>query len=394
MLIGFKFGNFRSFKKIQEFSLIPGQVRTHNNHFIKINDKLNVLPFSCIYGPNASGKSTIILALDVVRGLLIHGGDSMVNNLYYRGDEEIKSSSYFEYELSINGKQYSYGFEFNFSSLSIESEWLIDFTNKERKIFERDVANGNFICGLKDKNETNRLRLYLEDNSKNNKRLFLGTFIKNLSYANISSVILEEMLSVYNELIFNMIIIKPSIQQIWNIDFEKNKDKILYYLQKADINIKDIIYERTSIEYLKNILSISAYEEIMDQYRLVSTKYANTKLTIRYANEIAIIDKDENGIYLKNLRFVHNNSNSTFGAYEESTGTLRILELLSILLTNDKIYIMFRNKGADKVVMAKGGPYYHGQDRDFQRAGFTSQGRYCGVRCHYPQGQLHHTPQR
>ena len=52
--------------------------------------------------------------------------------------------SYFEYELALNNKLYSYGFEINIFKRTIVSEWLIDMTkSNEKVIFESEEAIRN-----------------------------------------------------------------------------------------------------------------------------------------------------------------------------------------------------------------------------------------------------------
>ena len=40
------------------------------------------------------------------------------------------------------------------------------------------------------------------------------------------------------------------------------------------------------------------------------------------------------------MNFIHDNCESKFGAYEESDGTIRILELVDIMLTENKLFLI------------------------------------------------------
>ena len=54
-----------------------------------------------------------------------------------------------------------------------------------------------------------------------------------------------------------------------------------------------------------------------------------------------IASKRCNFKYIVNtLKFKHKNSESSFGTYEESDGTIRILELIDILLSNNKLFLV------------------------------------------------------
>ena len=139
MLMGFKIKNFRSFKDLQHFSMIASKVRNNENHIIEKNSH-KILKFSGIFGANGSGKSNLILAMSIVQTLIKKGILSLINNQYYRGiDSNKNDNSYFEYELSLNNKLYSYGFEINIFKREIISEWLIDMTKKKRKKYLKEI---------------------------------------------------------------------------------------------------------------------------------------------------------------------------------------------------------------------------------------------------------------
>lgn len=71
MLIEFSVSNFRSFREKQTFSMVAApRLRKRENTFKPVikGEKLpDLLKVAAIYGPNASGKSNLIKALDIVR---------------------------------------------------------------------------------------------------------------------------------------------------------------------------------------------------------------------------------------------------------------------------------------------------------------------------------------
>ena len=153
MLIGFKVKNFRSFDELQHFSMLAGKVRNNENHIVEVN-KRKVLKFSGIFGANGSGKSNLILAISLVKEIISGSVRVLIDNQFYRGKNgNSDRNSYFEYEIVIDNKLYSYGFELNFSKNILVSEWLIDMTkNTERVIFERDLEKSTFDSDIKEKN--------------------------------------------------------------------------------------------------------------------------------------------------------------------------------------------------------------------------------------------------
>lgn len=73
MLIEYAFQNFRSFADRTTLSMKAGAQTTLNNNLIR-RDHKRYLPSAVIYGPNASGKSNIIMSLSLMREIILQGG--------------------------------------------------------------------------------------------------------------------------------------------------------------------------------------------------------------------------------------------------------------------------------------------------------------------------------
>jgi uncharacterized protein len=71
MLLRFKFSNYRSFRSEQELSLVAGSLTDHSEGVFEIPGlKERVLPVAAIYGANASGKTTVLRALQFMNRVL------------------------------------------------------------------------------------------------------------------------------------------------------------------------------------------------------------------------------------------------------------------------------------------------------------------------------------
>lgn len=340
MLLGFKVKNFKSFKNLQHFSMIASKVRSNENHITEIK-KNKILKFSGIYGANGSGKSNLILAMSIVQEITRKGVSAIINNLYFRGNEICdKQDSYFEYELVLNNKLYSYGFEINISRKEIVSEWLIDMTKSTEKIiFERDLYNNTFSSSLKT-NDSIFTNCLLE--LKNNRsELFLKEMFRRLVMSSNNNSVFDDITNVYRFLMFDMIIVRPQTHKLLDIDYIKNEKKILKILNSLDINIVDIVAVKSDISNIEAKLSKTVFINLLDDINAISSKYSNASCTLRIENDLYTIKKDENNNYIvQTLKFIHKNCNSEFGAYEESDGTIRILELIDILLSNNKLFLI------------------------------------------------------
>ena len=342
MLIGFKIKNFRSFNELQYFSMIAGKVRSNENHIVEICNK-KILKFSGIYGANGSGKSNLLLAIATGQNLIRNGIYNLINNQYFRGSNSKRDDdSYFEYEIAINNKLYSYGFEINIYRNVIVSEWLIDMTkNKEKIIFERDISNKSFKTDLNTSKHFNYANC-LEDMKENNQIFFLNEMTRRLLLSKNEDNFFNDLISVYNFLINDTIIIKPYTHRIYFIDYIKNKGKIINILNKLDINISDIFALKSDINDIKAKLPDVAFNNLMNNFNVLSLRVPNLKCSLRINNDIYTIKKLDNNTYnVETLKFKHSgNINNDFGVYEESDGTIRILELIDFLLSDNKLFII------------------------------------------------------
>lgn len=340
MLIGFKVKNFKSFKDLQHFSLLAGKVRSNDNHIVEIG-KYKVLKFSGMFGANGSGKSNLILALGMAQTIISKGIETLIDNLYYRGSEILKNQdSYFEYEIALNDKLYSYGFEINVFKKEIISEWLIDMTKSTEKIiFERDLKKNVSNTTLKQTNST--FSNCLDEMKNNNSELFLKEIIRRVSMSKNNDEFFNDIINVYKFFMFDMTIVKPQTHKLFDIDYYKRKDKVLKVFEALDINISDIDYEKTDLKNIQAKLPDNIFIDLMHDIDLMTSKFNKISCTLRIENDLYTIKKQLDGTYdVNTLKFKHKNSESFFGAYEESDGTIRILELIDILLSKNKLFLI------------------------------------------------------
>jgi uncharacterized protein len=74
MLLEFRIRNFRSFYKESVFSMLASRQREHSEFLIRMEDNdRRVLPSAVVYGPNASGKTSLILALTLLKEMVLTG---------------------------------------------------------------------------------------------------------------------------------------------------------------------------------------------------------------------------------------------------------------------------------------------------------------------------------
>ena len=79
----------RDDERSEEFSMIAGKVRSKKNH-IYDDGKLKLLKFAAVYGANASGKSNLVKALDLMRQIVLVGLPEGHTEKYCKVDPENK----------------------------------------------------------------------------------------------------------------------------------------------------------------------------------------------------------------------------------------------------------------------------------------------------------------
>lgn len=341
MLIGFKVKNFRSFNEMQYFSMLAGKVRNNENHITEING-LKILKFAGMYGANGSGKSNLILSLSILKTLVEKGINSLINDLYFRGIGGNKdNNSYFEYEIALNDRLYSYGFELNIFKQEIVSEWLIDMTkNKNKVIFERDIKGKKFKPNEIDKKHPNFYNC-LEEMKNNNKELFLKEMTRRLTMSNNSEDFYLDIRNIFQFLIYDTQIIRPITHKLFNLDYINKKDKILNILKALDINIIDYVEEPSDMKFIETKMPQNEYNNFFNDLNALSNRFKNVRFTLRIENCLYSIKKSlDNRYEVSTLKFIHDESENKFGTYDESDGTIRILELVDILLTKNKLFLI------------------------------------------------------
>lgn len=146
MLVVFRVENYRSLGPVAELSLVASALKSRDPEVDAYNvidapGNLHLLRSAAIYGPNASGKSNLVKALDFVRTMVLGSAHTMqagdpIDVEPFRLRATPWGPSRFEVVFLIDGRQYRYGFEA--TSSQVTEEWLYcKATRREKTYFER-----------------------------------------------------------------------------------------------------------------------------------------------------------------------------------------------------------------------------------------------------------------
>jgi len=143
MLIEFRVGNFLSFKDEQVLSLVASSDDTLLDNVTEVGG-LKLLRVAAIYGPNASGKSNLIKAIEWSSEFIINSASSKpesgISAIPFLLDKDsIKKPSSFEFSMMIDGVRYQYGFEVD--QIKVRREWLLAYPLKKTQTWFERIYN-------------------------------------------------------------------------------------------------------------------------------------------------------------------------------------------------------------------------------------------------------------
>lgn len=235
-LIEFSVENFKIFKKRVVFSMFGRK----SGHTFNSNGE-NLLKTSLIYGPNASGKSTLLQAfVSLWNGVIKSANNPEGSILSYQPfalSSEKDKPVFFEVVFSLGEKVFKYNFSFLKNEIVTENLFEIFSSGKEKKYLTRKKQDIKVVADFKKSKDVAEMKtrknvLFLSAASQWNNELAMQIVE---GFKNIN-VISGPDSGSYRGYTMNL--------------FKKdgnNKDKILNFLKKADFCIEDGVVEKMEI---------------------------------------------------------------------------------------------------------------------------------------------------
>lgn len=272
MLIEFTVKNYRSIKEEQVLSLVKSkndELSDTNSFSPNALKNTSLVRSAVIYGANAAGKSNIIRAMlkmeTIVResASLSQEGDELPVTPFLFDEKTSSEPSEFEMVFIKEGIRYQYGF--TATKTNILEEWLIAFPKGRAqrwfsRIYDEKKKRANYKFG---DSLTGKKSVWKSATRVN--ALFLSTAVQLNS---------EQLKPVFNWFKENLRL--STVIGGWGpgytvslCDEEKGKDKILTFLNAADLNIHDIQIgkEKFDPDSLPDKIPDSAKEEIIKQLK-------------------------------------------------------------------------------------------------------------------------------
>lgn len=324
MIINFSVQNFGPIKEKQTLSFEADKSTHLENHYIiKSIGGLRLLKFALIYGANASGKTSILQAIEFLRDIVLKPKEKKTDELDFNpflfDNKTISQNSILSIEFIQNGVKYFY--EVEFFKKAIVREELYYFNPNKAIVFKRTTDLSNQFTKITFGSKIKKDKTFektLESNTLWNNTV-LGGFLK----TNIEIKELKEVTEWFSNYLRPLVFARTELKGYVTSTIDNSeilKEDVINILKKADFNISDILIQEEE-------------QDIPDGF--IDFIEKQLKAPSERVNEL----KSRGKITSVNLKFEHtvNNKKYTLPFDFESQGTKRyygFAGLLTLLIKN------------------------------------------------------------
>ncbi len=327
MIINFSVKNFRSIKDWVTLSFEAGRSSNLEDYYIlKPKEGMRLLKLGIIYGPNASGKTNILLALNYLRNLVLKPFNKKSESFSFEpflfDSESRNNNTFFSLEFIQNGIKYLYEIELNKEAVIKESLYF----HKPNKalVYERttDIQKqiAKITFGSKIKIPKEDKDILIGNTLWNNS--VLGGYLK----TNFESEELQEIIDWFENRLVPIVRPKTYLLNFISEKVDKNeikKKNIIEILKKADFGVSDFIIKHNKVDMDKAIIDF-----IVNSLEVPHNEIDEIKNTGKMeVLEMLLQHSIGNSEYLLPMEY-------------ESAGTMRYFELggiLSFIIQQNKI---------------------------------------------------------
>ena len=346
MLINFRCANYRSFRDEVMLSMLKGDTKNHPDQVYGLGDA-GLLKAAVIFGPNASGKSNVFNAFRVSRNFITKEIEMRTYNNYYRLEPGYKEKpTLFEYEMTVNGKPYRYGFEKILDDDEVTGEWLqrISLEGEDELLFRR--AGDNIIDGEISENE----KAALTRNIKKHGGLLILTLCDLFRDSKKGYDIIEESITILDWFDKDLVIIGVDGSLRASIDYTPSElEEMGRILRAFDVGINDIEFT----EWIKDLWIDEGHNTEYSRYidgkeGEVAQAWIDEGRTTVYGEQGGKIiltrfaTERKNGKKREMLVSRHGANKVNMPRIDESDGTKRLLDLAPIIMNDnlEKTYVV------------------------------------------------------
>ena len=278
MIINFSVENFGSIKEKQTLSFLANKSDHLEDYYIIEPIKgLRLNKLALIYGANASGKTTVLKALDFLRDICTEPFDKKTEKFDFEPflfDENTpKQNTKFELEFVQNGIRYFYEVELNKNC--IVNEKLYNFNPNKALVFERTTDEEKELTSVKFGSKIPKKKSLEE--SLEIFTLWNNTVIAGFLKGNIDLLELKDVSYWFIHIMLRLILPSEDLSNIFLPRLIENKQYLntfLTFFKKSDFNI-------TSLKLDDDVSNNKVRRDNIDIIHLVN----NTEYSLKFNKE-------------------------------------------------------------------------------------------------------------
>lgn len=322
MILNFSIQNFGSIKDKQTLSFEADKSDHLEEAYVTRCGGRRILKLALLYGANASGKTTVLKALDFLRQLVIDPQSKKTDRLdfepYLFDPDTPKQPTVLSIEFIRNEVRYAYRVEFTQEAVVAEELYAYYTPNKAR-IYQRTTDLERQFVEIKFGSKMTKSKAVKQSLTANTlwNNTVLGGYLK----TNVDSKELQEVVDWFKFYLKRMVQPQTSFEDL--IFFQMEDGEILSsdmipILQQADLHISDIVIQSREIV---------GRQEVEDFLSLINDHHS-------VMSKGDVIDlREEAKAVIKKVMLEHtvNGAKYQLPLEEESRGTRRYYEFAGLL---------------------------------------------------------------
>lgn len=240
-----KIRNFGPVKNDAEINFEVAENMEEDAYEVTMPDGRKLLKLAYIYGANASGKTTILKAIEFLRKLLLEPTDNKASELLFDPflfrESAYNVSSYFELSFYLNGLRYIYSINFNTQSV-LNEKLLFYQTARPTELFSRETDLEKRLAKIQFGSKIKvpvREKNLLESNTLHNNTVF-GAYAK----TNVDIPELEALNKWFATYLMGMITSAHDLTEITATMVDRNPEINVWineFLNKADNQLAGVM---------------------------------------------------------------------------------------------------------------------------------------------------------
>ena len=251
MILNFSIQNFGSIKDKQTLSFEADKSDHLEEAYVTRCGGRRILKLALLYGANASGKTTVLKALDFLRELVVEPKSKKTERLdfepYLFDPDTPKRPTVLSIEFIRNEVRYAYRVEFTKEAVVAE-ELYADYTPNKARIYQRTTDLERQFVEIKFGRKVAMSKVMKQSLTANT--LWNNTVLGGYLITNVDSKELQEVVNWFKLYLKRMVQPQTSFEDL--IFFQMEDGEILSsdmipILQQADLHISDIVIQSREI---------------------------------------------------------------------------------------------------------------------------------------------------